>query len=288
MKLSQRGKKRLLALGLALCALALTACQAKETFPTTGELPQTVGNSGQAASASGAATTAQEVQNVFADSVVDSVNYDDGTYDPASEEGGSWENVDQVAAPETVAPTRQSEYAGATPVVIDPIDKPTPTPLPKLTFAYVTYEAASLHMTFEAPAGWIVDDSQPDSFTLINPDESMDYPAQLTIRVVPVNRAYSETELTKEIRGMLDTVKGDYKTFSPSKTATRSFLGSKGVYANYSGTDASGIKVAGRMIASCPERTLYILHVSYPQGYTETYVDSVFHRFVKTVKMVED
>ena len=39
------------------------------------------------------------------------------------------------------------------------------------------------------------------------------------------------------------------------------------------------------MIAACVDKTLYILHTSYPQGYTETYVDSLFHKFVKTVKM---
>ena len=128
--------------------------------------------------------------------------------------------------------------------------------------------------------------AEPDSYTLTNPDPAPDYQARLTIRVVPVNRSYSKSELTKEIRGMLDTIKSDgMKSFSPSNTANRSFLGSDGIYANYSGTNADGIQVAGRVIASCVDRSLYILHVSYPKGYTDTYVDGVFNKFRNTVKM---
>ncbi len=282
MRMSKNGKLRLLAVLLTLCLALLAGCQEKETFPTSGEVLQN-----QSAPAVQATDAAQDGQDVlFTGAVVNAVDYDDGSYDPTSEEGGEGEDVDYMLAPVTAAPTMQSEYAGATPVVIDPIDKPTPTPLPKLTFAYATYEAAALHMTFEAPAGWTVDDSQPDAYTLTNPDPSMDYPAQLTIRVVPVNRVYSESDLTREIKGMLDTVHSEsFKSFSPSNTANRTFLGSKGVYANYSGTNLSGVKVAGRMIAACVDKTLYILHTSYPQGYTETYVDSLFHKFVKTVKM---
>ncbi len=290
MKGSNKQKKRLLAVLLALCCVVLCACQAKETFPTAGEIGQVNSQTvNQTVNSMQTEETVAEAQEIFTGAVVGSIDYDDGSYDPTSEEGGSGEPVDDAAAIPTVAPTFQSEYAGATPVVIDPIDKPTPTPLPKLTFAFATYEASALHMTFEAPTGWIEDASQPDAFTLINPDQTMDYPAQLTIREVPVNRAYSESELTKEIKGALDTLKSDsFRSFSPSNTATRTFMNSKGVYANYSGRNNDGVEVAGRIIASCVDKTLYILHVSYPKGYTETYVENLFHKFVRTVKMKEE
>ena len=46
------------------------------------------------------------------------------------------------------------------------------------------------------------------------------------------------------------------------------------------------VKVAGRIIIACSNKTLYILHVSCPQGYTKTYVDNVYDKFRHTVKSI--
>lgn len=274
-------KKRMLCLVLVLCAVLLCSCQQKETYPTQGSIDTKApaGNSSESA------------QEVFENATVDSgsTNYDDGSYDPASEEDANPELIAESALNNspTEAPTMQSDYAGPTPVLIDPIDKPTPTPLPKLTFSYANYQSAALRLSFDAPVGWEVDESQPDSFTLTNPDPSMDYAARLTIRAIPVNKQYNRSDLTREIKGMLDTLKSEsFQSFSPSNTANRTFLNSEGVYANYSGTNNDGVKVAGRIIVSCVNKTLYVLHTSYPKGYTETYVESVFNKFRNTVKMI--
>ena len=272
-------KKRLLCLVLALCAVLLSACQQREVFDTN--LPP--------ASQPTATLTAEPVQDLFGSAVVGPTDYDDGSYDPSSEEGGDWEDVlDSAETAATAAPVIQSEYAGATPVIIDPIDKPTPTPLPTLSFSYVTYEASSLHMTFEGPSGWTVDDTIADTYTLTNPDPSMDYAASLTVRAVPVNKAYNKNELTKEVKGMLDTLSGSglLTSFSPSNTAERSFLGATGVYANYTAVEKeTGAEVAGRLIVACVDKTLYSLHVSYPRGYRDFYVSNVYDKFRHSVKL---
>ena len=98
-----------------------------------------------------------------------------------------------------------------------------------------TYNAPNLHLTFEGPSGWTVDDTAADTYTLTNPDPSMDYAAQLTVRAVPVNKQYTKSELTREVKGMLDTLSGDgvLTGFSPSNTAERTILGSTAIYANY-------------------------------------------------------
>ena len=275
-------KKRLLCLALVLCAaVVMTACQQKETFPTS---PQQQGTAQQTA-------PVQDAQNIFGDTPVPSpINFDDGSYDPASEEGGGEEVLTDTQPGgqngATAAPTMKSEYAGATPVLIDPIDKPTPTPLPKLTFTYSTYEANALHLSFDAPAGWLPDDSQADTYTLTNPDPSMDYAATLSIRTVPVSKNYNKNELIKEVKGALDTIGSDgFRKFDRSNTAGRKFMNTDGIYANYSGITTDGVKVAGRLIISCVNKTLYILNVSYPQGYTSTYVDGVYDKFRHTVKV---
>ena len=277
-------RKRILCLALAICALVLTGCQQREvvdTLPPVTDPP-----------AESSGNTQAEEQNLFGSTEVEAVDFDDGTYDPASEEGGEWEPVDEpetvaANAAETAAPTMQSEYAGATPVVIDPIDKPTPTPLPALNFTYVTYEANALHLTFEGPAGWVPDESEADTYKLTNPDPSMDYAATLTVRAIPVNKQYSKSDLTKEVKGMLDTLSasGAFQRFEPSNTADRAFLGNNGVYANYKGVTTEGAQNAGRLIVTCVNKTLYTLHVSYPRGYTEFYVENVYDKFRHSVKL---
>jgi len=276
-------KKRILCLALVLCAaLVMTACKQKETFPTTPQQP-----------AQQATDAPQDQQNIFGDTPVpqqQEVNWDDGSYDPSQEEGGNEEEIviPIAAAEPTAEPVIRSEYAGATPVLIDPVDKPTPTPLPPLSFVYVKYEAPALHLSFEGPANWTVDDSQPDTYTLTNPDPSMDYAAQLSIRLAPVSKNYTKNELVKEVKNTLDTLGSEgFRKFERSNTAVRKFMNSDAVYANYTGTldqGPNGVKVAGRIIIACSNKTLYILHVSYPQGYTKTYVDGVYDKFRHTVK----
>ena len=273
-------KKRIICLVLVLCAaVVMTACKQKETFPTT---PQQVQPTAEP----------QTEQNIFGDTPLNKdVDFDDGSYDPSQEEGGDDEEVvvPAFADEPTAAPTIQGEYAGATPVLIDPIDKPTPTPLPPITFLYEKYEAKALGLSFEAPSGWLPDDSQPDTYTLTNPDPSMDYAAQLSIRVVPVNKNYTKNELIKEVKGTLDTLGSDgFKKFERSNTAGRKFMNTDAIYANYTGTTTDDVKVAGRIIIACSNKTLYILHVSYPQGYTKTYVDGVYDKFRHTVKTISD
>ena len=276
-------KKRILCLVLVLCAaLVMTACKQKETFPTTPQQPE----------APQATEAPADQQNIFGDTPIpQEIDWDDGSYDPSQEEGGDEEEVvvPGIADDPTEAPTMKGEYAGATPVLIDPIDKPTATPLPPLAFTYQRYEAAALNLSFEAPAGWTVDDSQPDSYTLKNPMPGMDYEAELSIKLVPVSKNYNKSELIKEVKNTLDKLGSEgFTKFEKSNTAGRKFMNTDAIYANYTGTTTDNVKVAGRIIIACSNKTLYILHCSYPQGYTKTYVDNVYDKFRHSVKTISN
>ncbi len=276
-------KKLILCLALLLSVALLTACgQTQEVYPNQPRAPFTEAPQTE---------TVQQVTNTEDSAETGSttvIDWDSAAYNPASEEGGQDEELTAAAAP-TPAPTMYSEYAGATPVVIDPVDKPTPTPLPKLTFSYTTYEATALHLTFEGPAGWIVDDSATDTYILTNPDTSMDYAAQATIRVVPVNKNYSKNDLIKELKGTLETLQSDgsFSSFEPSNTANRAFIDGNGVYIAYKGTLKDGRGVAGRVIVNCVNKTLYILHCSYPRSMADTFAESVYNKIRSTMKVVK-
>ena len=57
------------------------------------------------------------------------------------------------------------------------------------------------------------------------------------------------------------------------------------MYANYKGVTTEGSQNAGRLIVTCVNKTLYTLHVSYPRGYTEFYVENVYDKFRHSVKL---
>lgn len=284
MKKLNMWKRILLMMLIAACVFCFSACQ-KTEYQMAGSATQNI-----------------QVQATNAPAPVPTVNteIDYDTYDPASEEdiGSELGGVTDLSAlldqPATVyteptsAPTMNSQYAGATPVVIDPIDKPTPSPVPTLTFSeYTVYDATKLSLSFEAPAGWIVNDVEQTSYQLTNPDMSVDYQATLRVSVYAVNTEYSQSEMAKEVKSILSRYRSDYNSFSPTNTATRSLLDKTGVYADYSGVNKNGQNVGGRVHVVCIGKKLYVLELTWPKAYTETYKDTVYKQFRHSVKITK-
>lgn len=269
-------KKRLmLVLVLVLCAVLLCACGQKEP-----QKYQVIGTANPAAQAT------QNLNMAPTNVPAQDMDFDDGSYDPASEEGEDDEYYEPVQTPDpaTPAPTMRSEYAGATPVIIDPIDKPTPSPVPPLTFTYQVYDATNIHLSFEAPAGWTISEPSADTFMLTNPSQNVDYAASLTISAVSVNSNYSTSDLKSVVKNLLDQIgEAGFDEFDRSNTAERPLLDSKGIYANYTGTLAGDVQVAGRVHAVCVNKVLYTVHVTYPRAYTETYKEQVYDHLRDTI-----
>lgn len=222
-------------------------------------------------------------------------------YDPASEEddytGDAASTPEEIHLPTLVTPPPTNtpipvisgQYSGATPVVIDPIDKPTPTPLPALSFTYQTYTASNLNLTFEGPAGWVVDTSEANSYKIQNPDWATGYAATLVIRANSTSIEYTTDSLTTEVKSMLTNLRNaNYPKFSPSNTATRKglFLGATGVYANYTATLDGNLQIAGRIAAVYKNNVLYTVHLTYPAGYTDTYKTNVYDKLRDTLKII--
>ena len=278
-------KKKILALTLCLCVVLLAGCQSSE--------PQRFNyydNENQNSS------TSQNNQNNVSDNQGTgdgNIDFDDGSYDPASEEGRGADGLTfvDVTTPEPApayspAPTVFSQYAGATPVMIDPIDKPTPTAVPPLTFTYQVYDATNLGLSFEGPIGWVADASGSDSYVIYNPDPSMDYAATLTITATSVVNDYSESNLKNTVLDMLSSIgMSSFREFNRSNTATRTLLSQNGVYANYTGTLDNGVEVAGRVHVTYKDHVLYTVHITYPAAYTDTYTDGVYKKLRDTIKI---
>ena len=263
-------KKRLmLALMLILCAALLAGCSGDgKRYDVL-----TTNNGGNQQSA---ANQSAQVNNPLAEE---------------DEYGDDWAEPlpTQVAPTATPAPTVRSQYAGATPVVIDPIDKPTPTAVPKLQVAHAAYDAKKLGLSFEGPAGWLQDDSAEDTFILQNPNARMDYAATLTLRAEKVAADYDTSALKSVVNGMLDSIGASvaWESYDPSQNAGRTLLGKDGIYANYSGILATGEHVAGRVHAVCVGKMLYTIHLTAPQSQWNDYKDMVYDKVRDTLTIVK-
>jgi hypothetical protein len=177
-------------------------------------------------------------------------------------------------------------YTGSSPIPLEPIDAPTPTPQAPLNFTYISYSPASVGLSFEAPAGWVADDTYNEVFTLTEPESQMKS-GQLgiiNIYAVPVTDNYSEAQLVQEIKQRLNTIGSlNFTEWRPSLTATRYLMGSKGVYANYYGTLVTGVKVGGRIHAATIDNVLYCIQITYPLDFKEDFMD-VFAQLRETIK----
>lgn len=259
-------KKRLmLALMLILCAVLLASCGETKRYDVLST--NNGGNQQNSAQTTG------------------------DNYDPRVEEDNWTAPELPTAAPvtPTPAPTVRSEYAGATPVVIDPIDKPTPTAVPALgTITYTAYDAIKVGLSFEGPAGWLKDDTAADTFIIQNPNARIDYPATLTLRSEKVSKEYTTSDLKSVVNSMLSAIgNAGFDSYDPSQTANRELLGKTGVYANYSGTLSDGRQVAGRVHAVCVDKVLYTIHITAPKAQWNEYKDKVYDHLRETLTIIK-
>lgn len=179
-------------------------------------------------------------------------------------------------------------YAGSTPIPLDPIDMPSPTPRPSLSFTYTAYSAASIGVTFEGPVGWMADESQAQVFTLSEPTAQIKDGQQciVTISAEPVTSNYSESDLKSQVTQRLDYLSTEHTSWKPSYTATRYMMGSLGVYANYTATRSDGVEIGGRIQYVCIDRVLYGLEIVFPSGFKDDFID-VFGQIRSTMKLAE-
>lgn len=280
---------------LAALALLLTGCQEQQQEPFT-EVTQYIGPAETAApptAVPAADDTADDT--VPADSVdfteADALSEEDNTvlgtvdtldFDPGFAAQTSLFSLNTQDDPNATA----YPYTGSTPIPLDPIDGPTPSPQAPLNFTYISYSPASVGVTFEAPAGWIADETYSEVFTLSEPDSQMKNGQLGIINVyaVPVTGNYSEAQLAQEIKQRLNTIGSlNFTEWKPSLTATRYLMGSKGVYANYYGTLVTGVEVGGRIHATTIDNMLYCIQVTYPLAFKDDFMN-IFAQLRETIK----
>jgi len=280
-----------LLLCLLMAALTLCACSAKESPEDFPDITQAIGPT-----ATPTAVPAPEVPSGSnqpgGDSIFSNNPYDvDLTEEWTEDDIFSEENFVDPIEDQFVAYVPDATvypYAGSTPIPLNPVDMPSPTPRPKLNFTYSTYIASTVGVTFEGPVSWMVDESQPYVLVLSEPSSQIRDNQQcvVTISAEPVSSTYSKSDLKTHVNQRLDTLyTSDYTEWKPSYTATRYMMGQEGVYANYTGMRFDGTEVGGRIHYVSIDNVLYGLEIVYPLGYKDDFLD-VFSQIRTTMSMI--
>jgi hypothetical protein len=252
--------RRKLSLVLLLCVLlaALSGCASPELFDTATQAPPGYGR-----------TTPDPVAEIPVDNTEEYVG------DPEGEEGVGDLTEEDLPVDVPSEDSSSSAFAGSTPIPLDPIDMPTGTPRPKLAFEYQTYEATKLGLTFDGPIGWIVDDTQSDTYILTEPEDQRkdNYSAFIIIKKTPVNQQYNMSDLKNEVKGMLDTIGAtNFTKFEPAISSDRTLMEHDGMYDDYAGTLVDGTRVRGRVQVTCIDKVLYSIHMAHPANYNSDYL----------------
>lgn len=207
-------------------------------------------------------------------------------YNPASEE----DNGNNSYAPNaSYNEYGQQKYAGATPIPLDPVDMPTATPKPNLTFSYGDVAADNIGLTFQAPVGWGIETPDAETIILTDPNAYDGINATMTIRIVSVPSSYKLTDVRTEISNMLKEIgQYNFSSFSKTELAARTLLKKDGYYADYHGTYYDGTAVNGRVMAVLLDGNRIItLHLVCAHGFFDTSYKDVINHFRNTAKLIQ-
>ena len=259
--------KRLLIVFIILAALTLTACQ-------QGGQPAAEDNQAQNEPTPAPAAQPNPLE-VPADAPEAGEGLPEG-YDPTLEEDSG-----MITADTEVNELGIPLYAGATPIPLDPIDMPTPTPRQALTFTYAGYTAGKLGLTFECVAGYSVDESQGDTYILSEPPEQQkdNVSVQFVLQTSSVNSSYKLANVKQDVRSYVtDLGKVNYKDWRLYDTAERTLMGKNGYYVNYRGVMHDGTVVRGRVhMALIDNNRLLMLHFVCPANFNSDYTKVYTH-----------
>ncbi|HML46441.1 MAG TPA: hypothetical protein PKE04_06800, partial [Clostridia bacterium] len=111
-----------------------------------------------------------------------------------------------TVTPRQVAMAIETPAPGATPQLIDPIDKPTLTPI---TFTYATYESMNLGISFAYPEGWAESTPYENAVQFLEPENQAHdgVPTRLIIQVTTNPTNQTEENAKNELNRLIDAMR---------------------------------------------------------------------------------
>lgn len=182
----------------------------------------------------------------------------------------------------------QPDNPQATPVAVDPIDKPTPTPAPTPNFWYDEYVAQQMGVSFDIPLTWLLNpDPKFDpavSLQFVEPQsEMMDvdgYQTRVTIDKFEMGLEQNADDALAKLKQTLTDMAETFTSFTAGDTAKTTFAGCHGYYCYYRAEFNDGTKnyaMNGRIVVFAKDHALYQVRLTTPRSWF-TYYQYVYRR----------
>ena len=190
--------------------------------------------------------------------------------------------------------TVQLDNPLATPVAVDPIDKPTPTPMPTPSYVYTTYVNDAMGVSFSIPFSWLQNPNTTADRVVqfVEPKaEIMDevgYQTRLTVEKVNMGLPQSASGARAQLESTLEELAESFTTFTPGNIASASVGKAKGSYCYYRAEYNDGTKtyqMNGRITVVANENALYQIRITAPRTWY-SYYETVFRRVRSTFKFL--
>ena len=168
----------------------------------------------------------------------------------------------------------------ATPIPVDPIDKPTPTPVPTPSYWYETYENSGMGVSFSIPGTWLLNPNtnQDSTVQFVEPkSEMMDvggYQTRLTVEKVNTGLQQTASDAKDRLESTLAELESTFTTFVSYEPASVSIGDAKGYYCYYKAEYNDGVKnyqMRGRIAIVAQGKTLYQVRITTPQSWYSYY-----------------
>lgn len=188
--------------------------------------------------------------------------------------------------------TLQLDNPLATPVAVDPIDKPTPTPAPTPDYMYDTYTSSSMGISFSIPYSWLLNPStnQETMLQFVEPKSEMmepdGYQTRLTIERFSAGLNQTAADARTRLESVLTELEGMFTTFKANDIATASIGGASGYYCYYRATYNDGTKeysMRGRVAVVAHDKELIQIRLTTPSNWF-SYYNHVYRQLRATFK----
>lgn len=181
----------------------------------------------------------------------------------------------------------------ATPVAVDPIDKPTPTPMPKADYVYETYTNDAMGISFSIPYTWLLNPNTNQSTTVqfVEPKSEMmepdGYQTRITIEKFSAGLEQTAADARQRLEAVLEEMKNNFTSFSVAGEIDARPIGdAKGYYCYYKAEYNDGMKnyaMRGRIIIVAKDTALYQVRITTPRNWY-SYYEPVFRKVTSSFK----
>jgi len=178
--------------------------------------------------------------------------------------------------PRPVSGEVQTPEAGATALVIAPMDKPTREPL---VFNYTEYVSQELGISFNIPSDWIPSTVEGSSNAIVFTEPAVSaqqgFQSTVTITVSTFSSAQTLADAETELDNIINLLREQFASMEVSSKADNSMMGEKGRYVTYRIYMDTGeeepLTTRGRILVIPKDKKLYQVRYLCPADFNSDY-----------------